>query len=92
MSVNIYVGNLSYSMTEGQLRDLFGQHGEVVSVKIITDQYSGRSKGFGFIEMNDKNDAENAIRALDGSSIMDRALTVNFAKPRAEAPRRSNRY
>lgn len=89
MSVNIYVGNLSYNMPESQLRDLFGEHGEVSSVKIITDQYTGRSKGFGFIEMVNKNEAESAIQALDGQNIMDRALTVNFARPRSEAPQRS---
>lgn len=91
MSVNIYAGNLSFNLSEAQLRELFSQHGEVLSVKIITDQMSGRSKGFGFIEMNDKNEAENAIQALDGKNVMDRAMVVNLAKPRNETPRR-NRY
>jgi len=89
MSVNIYVGNLSFNLSESQLRDIFTQHGEVISVKIITDQYSGRSKGFGFIEMNDKNEAESAIQALDGKNVMDRAIVVNLAKPRNEATKRS---
>ncbi|TFH40792.1 MAG: RNA-binding protein [Chrysiogenales bacterium] len=91
MSVNIYVGNLSYDATESQLKDLFGQYGEVLSVKIIMDQYSGRSKGFGFIEMADKNDAESAIQKLDGTSMLDRNIKVNIAKPKTET-RRSNRY
>lgn len=91
MSVNIYVGNLSYDVSEAQLGDLFGQHGEVTSVKIVTDKYSGRSRGFGFIEMSDKNEANNAIQQLDGKSVMNRELKVNLAKPRNET-RRYNRY
>jgi RNA recognition motif-containing protein len=90
MSVNIYVGNLSYDMTEGQLQGLFAEHGEVSSVKIITDQYTGRSKGFGFIEMADKNSAENAIQTLNGSTVQNRQIVVNLAKPKAET--RSRRY
>jgi RNA recognition motif-containing protein len=92
MSVNIYVGNLSYDITEGQLEELFGEHGEVVSVKIISDQYSGRSKGFGFIEMSDKNEANAAIQALEGKNVLERNLKVNLAKPRTDAPRQSSRY
>ena len=87
MSVNIYVGNLSYDITETQLEDLFGQHGEVTSVKIITDQYSGKSKGFGFIEMPDKTEANSAIQQLDGKSVLDRNIKVNLAKPRNNNPR-----
>jgi len=91
MSVKIYVGNLSYDVTETQLKDLFGQHGEVASVKIITDQYSGRSKGFAFVEMPDKSEADSAIQQLDGKAVLDRNMKVNLAKPRTDAPRR-NRY
>lgn len=91
MSVNIYVGNISYDMTETQLKDLFSQHGEVVSAKIISDQFSGKSKGFGFIEMTDKNDANSAIQQLDGTSVQNRNIKVNLAKPRSEGPRQ-NRY
>jgi RNA recognition motif-containing protein len=91
MSVKIYVGNLSYDVSETQLKDLFGQHGEVASVKIITDQYSGRSKGFAFVEMPDKSEADSAIQQLDGKAVLDRNMKVNLAKPRTEAPRR-NRY
>lgn len=91
MSVNIYVGNLSYDVTETQLEELFGQHGKVNSVKIITDQASGRSKGFGFIEMNDKNEAESAIQQLDGKSVINRNIKVNLAKPKSDN-RRNFRY
>jgi len=91
MSVNIYVGNLSFDVTESQLEDLFKQHGKVDSVKIIMDQYSGKSKGFAFIEMSDKNEGQNAIQQLDGKSVLDRAIKVNVAKPKNESAR-SNRY
>ena len=90
MSVNIYVGNLSYDITEKQLEELFVQHGEVKSVKIITDQYSGKSKGFGFIEMSNNNEAQSAIQQLDGKAVMDRNIKVNMAKPRTES-RKFNR-
>jgi len=94
MSVNIYVGNLSYDLSESQLEELFTKHGEVSSVKIITDQYSGRSKGFGFIEMSDDSEAQNAIQELDGKSVLERNIKVNLAKPRSNnrGGGRSNRY
>ncbi|MCG6144325.1 MULTISPECIES: RNA recognition motif domain-containing protein [Leptospira] len=82
MSVNIYVGNLSYDMTEGKLSELFGAHGAVTSAKIITDQYSGRSKGFGFIEMKDGKEADNAIKDLNGKNVLNREMKVNIAKPK----------
>ncbi len=84
MSFQIYVGNLAYKMTEDSLRELFEQHGEVTSVKIIKDRFSGRSKGFGFIEMADKQGAENAIQKLNGAEVEGRNLRVNEAKPRRE--------
>ena len=92
MSVNIYVGNLSYDASESKVEELFLQYGEVSSVKIITDQYSGRSKGFGFIEMNDKNEAENAIQGLNGTEVLGREIKVNLAKPRNNTRRFDNRY
>jgi RNA recognition motif-containing protein len=91
MSVKIYVGNLSYNASETQLKELFGQHGEVVSVKIIEDHYTGRSKGFGFIEMSEQTQAQSAIQQLNGQSFLERELKVNFAKPREEV-RSSPRY
>ncbi|GBF50365.1 RNA-binding protein [Leptospira ryugenii] len=85
MSVNIYVGNLSYEMTESKLRDLFSAHGSVSSIKIITDQYSGGSKGFGFVEMDDQQAANNAIRELNGQNILNRELKVNISKPKTNS-------
>lgn len=82
MSVNIYVGNLSYEMTENKLSELFSQHGAVTSAKIITDQYSGGSKGFGFIEMKDSGEADRAIGDLNGKNILNREMKVNIAKPK----------
>lgn len=84
MSVQIYAGNLSYRMTEDSLRELFEQHGEVTSVKVIRDRETGRAKGFGFVEMSDKEEAENAIKKLDGAEVEGRNIKVNFAKPRRE--------
>jgi RNA recognition motif-containing protein len=80
--LNIYVGNLAYSVTEGQLRALFEDFGEVTSASLIADRYSGQSKGFGFVEMAVQADAEAAIKGLNGQSLDGRSLTVNIAKPR----------
>ena len=71
-------------MTEDSLKELFEQHGEVTSVKIIKDRETGRAKGFGFVEMSDKEEAENAIKKLDGAEVEGRNIKVNFAKPRRE--------
>ena len=79
----IYVGNLSYQTTEADLTDLFEQVGQVESVNIITDRDTGRSKGFGFVEMNDE-DAEKAIAQFNGTEVMGRSVTVNEARPREE--------
>jgi RNA recognition motif-containing protein len=79
----LYVGNLSYSTTEEDLRDAFGKIGEVQSAKLIVDPTNGRSKGFGFIEMASDADAEKAISTMNGSSFMDRTITVNEARPQA---------
>ncbi len=80
MSQRIYVGNLPFSSTEQSLRDLFAEHGEVTGASIITDRETGRSRGFGFVEM--ENGGEDAISALNGRSIDGRNLTVNEARPR----------
>ena len=82
--MNIYVGNLSYNTTEGDLRGAFESHGEVVSAAVISDRDSGRSKGFGFIEMADNQQAKAAISALDGSDLDGRQIKVNEARPKAE--------
>ena len=85
--MNIYVGNLSYSVTEEELTELFAEYGEVSTVNIINDKFSGQSKGFGFIEMTKQSDAEEAIKALNESSLKGRNINVNQARPRNERPR-----
>lgn len=92
--MNIYVGNLPYSVTDEELKDAFSAFGDVASAKIIMDRYSGRSKGFGFVEMGNQNAAEEAIKSLDNSDMMGRRLKVNQAKPRTDhrASRRESRY
>jgi cold-inducible RNA-binding protein len=85
--MKIYVGNLSYQVTEDELRDAFAQHGEVTSATIIKDKFSGQSKGFGFIEMTNKEEAEAAISSLNGTDLQGRRLNVNEARPRPEGSR-----
>src|SRR5512134_2255893 len=84
MPVKLYVGNLPYSTSEDELRELFAQAGSVVSVAIIRDRDSGRSKGFGFVEMESEADAQNAISKFNSFHMGDRTLTVNPARPREE--------
>ena len=80
--MNIYVGNLSYGMSEQELRDAFAAYGEVSSVKILTDRDTGRSRGFGFVEMPNQSEGEAAITQLNGKEVSGRALRVNEARPR----------
>lgn len=80
--MNIYVGNLSFDETDDTLQEAFEAHGEVDSARVITDRYSGRSRGFGFVEMPNKDEAEAAIAALNGTDLGGRTLTVNESKPR----------
>jgi len=82
MSMKLYVGNLSYETTESELNELFSTMGTVESVKIITDPYSGMSKGFGFVEMSTREQGEMAIRELNGKSLRNRTIVVNEARPR----------
>jgi|SRR5712692_5272311 RNA recognition motif-containing protein len=84
MSQKLYVGNLSYTTTEDQIRELFAQVGEVSSVSLITDRETGRAKGFGFIEMSTAEQAQEAIKRFNGYSLDERTLTVNEARPREE--------
>ncbi|NLF18704.1 MAG: RNA-binding protein [Lentisphaerae bacterium] len=86
-AVNIYVGNMSYSTSEDQLRELFEAYGAVDSVRVISDRDTGRPKGFAFVEMSDAAAAKAAMDALNGKELDGRALTVNEAKPRADRPR-----
>ena len=86
MGKKLYVGNLSYSTTDAELQTLFGEFGAVTSAVVIQDRATGRSKGFGFVEMGTDEEATAAINALNGKDFSGRALTVNEAKPREDRP------
>lgn len=86
MATKLYVGNLPYGVTEDQLREMFSQVGEVSDVAVITDRDTGRSKGFGFVEMATDEAAQEAITRYDGFSIENRQMAVNIARPREERP------
>ncbi|HEY5533021.1 MAG TPA: RNA-binding protein [Candidatus Anoxymicrobiaceae bacterium] len=90
--MKIYVGNLSYSTSEADMRTAFGAFGTVDSADVIMDRDSGRSKGFGFVEMGVDTEGQAAIDALNGKDVDGRNLNVNVAKPREERPQRSSRY
>jgi RNA recognition motif-containing protein len=92
MKMNIYVGNLSYKMTDEDLRKLFSDFGTVGESKIVSDRDTGRSKGFGFVEMPNQAEGEEAIKQLNGKEIEGRSINVNIAKPREDKPRRTQRY
>ncbi|PKL47609.1 MAG: RNA-binding protein [Candidatus Riflebacteria bacterium HGW-Riflebacteria-2] len=85
--MNIYVGNLPYNATEEQLKTMFGQYGEVTTASIIKDRDTGRSKGFGFVEMTDDSSAEEAIQALNESDMNGRNIKVNQARPKEKRER-----
>ena len=82
--MNVYVGNLSYDLSEDDLKTAIEEHGEVSSAKIIFDRYSGRSKGFGFVEMSSDDEAKAAIEALSGKELGGRTLVVNEARPKTQ--------
>lgn len=86
MSTKLFVGNLPFQATNTDLEDLFSQVGTVASVNLITDKFTGKSRGFGFVEMTDAQEAQQAITRLHGKELHGRALTVNEAKPREERP------
>ncbi|MES2812029.1 MAG: RNA-binding protein [Bacteroidota bacterium] len=87
--MNIFVGSLPFSIDEADLRDSFGVYGTVTSVKIITDKFTGRSKGFGFVEMSSDEEAEKAIQELNGATVDGRTIVVNKSEPKPEGERRS---
>jgi len=91
-SINLYVGNLPYSLSESDLAELFAPFGEVLSAKIITDRYSGQSKGFGFVEMSSRSEGEESIAALNGKELNRRQIKVNEAKPRSDNRRRGGGF
>ena len=88
--INIYVGNLPFSANEDELRDLFQAYGAVESAKIITDRFTGRSRGFGFVEMVEREDGLKSIEALDDKDFLGRNLRVNEARPRRQEGRRDD--
>jgi len=87
--MKLYVGNLAFETTENDLQDLFEQHGQVSEVSLMMDRMTGKSRGFAFVTMNDKAQAETAMAALNGKDLNGRALNVNEARPREERPRPS---
>jgi RNA recognition motif-containing protein len=90
--MNIYIGNLDYSVTESDLRETFGEFGEVSNASVITDKFTGRSKGFGFVEMPNNAEATEAISSLNDSDLNGRTIKVNEAKPREQRPASRPRY
>ncbi|GIW81194.1 MAG: hypothetical protein KatS3mg105_3001 [Gemmatales bacterium] len=92
MAKNIYVGNLVWECTQDDLYSLFSQHGQVISSEVIRDRQTGRSRGFGFVQMENDDEALRAIDALNGYDYKGRPLTVNEARPREERPPRSGGY
>ena len=85
--MNIFVGSLPFTSREETLREVFSAHGEVTSARIITDRETGRSRGFGFVEMPNDEEANNAIQALNGSELDGRTINVNEARPREDRPK-----
>lgn len=90
--MNIYIGNLPYSVSEEDLRDKFSEFGQVQSANIITDKFSGRSKGFGFVDMPNDPEAREAIEAMNDKDFKGRTIKVNEARPSEERPMRRERY
>lgn len=92
MATKLFVGKLSFNTTDQSLLELFSQYGKVVSANVATDRDSNRSKGFGFVEMENQEDAQKAINALDGQSFEDRIIVVNIARPREDRPQNRDNF
>jgi len=90
VGTKLYIGNLAFSSTEDSIKNLFSQHGSVVSCQLITDRETGRSKGFGFVEMASTEEAQNVISTLDGREVDGRQIKVNEARPKENRETRSN--
>jgi len=90
--MNIYIGNLPYGVTDGDLRDKFSEFGQVHSANIITDKFSGRSKGFGFVDMPNEAEAREAIDAMNDKDFKGRTIKANEARPREQRPPRREQY
>ncbi len=91
MSKKLFIGNLSFEVTDFDLEDLFKQYGEVLSAKVILDKFSGRSRGFGFVEMNADDTAQAAIDALNGTEVKGRSIAVSIAREKSESDRGGDR-
>ncbi len=89
---NLYVGNLPHSTTEAELRNVFEPHGAVEKVTLVTDRETGRSRGFGFVEMTNATEADSAMAALNGTDLGGRPLTINEAKPKTDRPKGGQRF
>ena len=89
--MNIYVSNLSFNIQDEDLKDFFASYGEVTSAKVITDRETGRSRGFGFVEMADEAASKKAIAELDGATVENRTISVSVAKPKEDRPRNNGR-
>lgn len=89
--MNMYIGNLSYEITDEDLREAFAHYGEVASAKVIKDNYTGVSKGFGFVEMPNNSEADAAMKALNGSELKDSILKISEARPKSDKRRGSRR-
>ena len=87
MAKKIFVGNLSFQVTDFELNDLFKQYGEVTSAKVVVDRMTGRSRGFGFVEMNSDDGAQSAVDSLNGTEVNGRAINVSFAREKSEGDR-----
>jgi RNA recognition motif-containing protein len=92
MSTKLYVGGLPYSTTDAELSELFSQHGSVASAKVITDKFTGQSRGFGFVEMGTEEEAKRAIESLNGTKLQQRTIVVNEAKPQEKRERSAARW
>ena len=90
--MNIFVAKLDYRVDSDDLRNLFEEYGEVASSNVITDQYSGKSRGFGFVEMNDQDEAHNAIRELNNADVQGRTIVVKEAEKREDRPKSNSRW
>jgi RNA recognition motif-containing protein len=92
MSTKLYVGGLPYSTTDAELSELFTQYGSVTSAKVITDKFTGQSRGFGFVEMGTSDEAKKAIDGLNGTQLQQRTIVVNEAKPQEKRERSAARW
>jgi RNA recognition motif-containing protein len=92
MATNLFIGRLSFNTTDDSLHALFAQYGKVISARVATDRDSGRSKGFGFVEMENDEEAQSAIKALDGKTFEDREIVVNVARPKEDRPQNRGNF